>query len=442
MMKCSIRLLLVSLSILVLCNCGKQAHDTYVWPPPTPSEEHAKVLFIGVDAADWDNIDPMIQQGRIPNIAALKRDSAWGTQKSVSDNSPAIWTSIATGFLPQQHGIEAFTAENPDYDPNDSDSKRFLSVSSTMRKKKALWNILSEQGRTVGIVGWFATWPAEAVRGYMISSYASLDVNQGGEQLTGKGTFYADRPDLVYPPELGLGDSNTLRLFMEKGKNTALATTERVFAGYPEREGAKAWQINETKWAFAADDIFFQIGKRLLQEYPTDFFAIYLAGLDVIGHRFAGSLEDDEVLRRYYERVDEMIGELISVVPKDTVVVLASDHGTALPGPTHDYEGGIFLYRGRCVESGYCAMQSDSLDFLPTLLYLMGVPVPTQLPKKPMEMLFHDQWRRDNPTRFVEMTLDRKASAPPTGDSYRDEIFKRLSDLGYIGSDGQSKKLE
>lgn len=433
--------LLVTILLLVGA-CRKQVQETYSWPPTAPSEASVRVLFLAVDAADWDDIDPLIDRGELPHIAALKHEAAWGNQQSVSDNSPAIWTSIATGVAPNEHGIEQFTAENPDYDPNDPNSMPFTGVSSTMRKRKALWNLLSDAGKSVGIVGWFATWPAEPVNGYIISSYASLDVNQGGDQLTGKGTFFADRPDLIYPPQLGVTEGRNLSVLTEKGEKEGLATGERVFEGYPDLQARKGRAVEETMWVFIADDIFFQIGKRLLQEYPTDFFAVYLAGIDVIGHRFHGTPEDAEVLRRYYHRVDEMIGELVSVVAEDTIIIMASDHGTAYPGPTHDYDGGVFLYKGNCIRSGQYTVQSDSLDFLPTLLALMGVPVPVGLPKKPMDFLFQDQWRRENPVRFANVNLERETFAAPNADSYRDEVFKRLTDLGYVGSDGQSKKLQ
>ena len=46
-----------------------------------------------------------------------------------------------------------------------------LPVTSRMRKVKALWNILSDAGRRVDVVGWWATWPPENVNGSIVSDH-------------------------------------------------------------------------------------------------------------------------------------------------------------------------------------------------------------------------------------------------------------------------------
>ncbi len=40
-----------------------------------------------------------------------------------------------------------------------------------MRQVKALWNILSARDRSVDVVGWWATWPAENVRGAIVTDH-------------------------------------------------------------------------------------------------------------------------------------------------------------------------------------------------------------------------------------------------------------------------------
>ena len=76
---------------------------------------------------------------------------------------PVIWTTIATGKTPDQHRIGHFVAVN--------EKGEQLPVTSQMRKVKALWNILSDAGRRVGVVGWWATWPAEKVNGTIVSDH-------------------------------------------------------------------------------------------------------------------------------------------------------------------------------------------------------------------------------------------------------------------------------
>jgi len=107
----------------------------------------AKALLIGLDGADWNIVDPLIEAGRLPNLGRLVREGTRGRLRTITPMlSPVIWTSIATGVLPARHGIIDFLATAG----RDGEKQP---VTSNLRKTKALWNILSEQGLTVVIAG-------------------------------------------------------------------------------------------------------------------------------------------------------------------------------------------------------------------------------------------------------------------------------------------------
>ena len=121
------------------------------------------VALIGLDGADWEIIDPMIEKGELPNLAALKKRGAWGNMKSMKPMlSPLLWTSVATGKSPSEHGIIDFLMK-------DARTGRVVPVTSRWRKTKALWNIFTDVGKTSSFVAWWATWPAEPVLGHMVS---------------------------------------------------------------------------------------------------------------------------------------------------------------------------------------------------------------------------------------------------------------------------------
>ncbi len=131
-----------------------------------PPKKHPRLILFGIDAANWNVLTPMIQAGELPAMTALVNRGSFGVLKSgVPIQSPQMWTSIATGVVPEKHGITRFTAEIPGTD-------REVPVTSNMRKVKAFWNILSEADVTVGIVGWWPSWPAEEVNGFMIAQRA------------------------------------------------------------------------------------------------------------------------------------------------------------------------------------------------------------------------------------------------------------------------------
>src|SRR6185295_4688253 len=78
--------------------------------------------------------------------------------------SPILWTTIATGKTADEHGIGWFGIENPN-------THEFQPIQSTARKVEALWNVASDAGRKVGVVNWYASYPAEVVNGFVVTNY-------------------------------------------------------------------------------------------------------------------------------------------------------------------------------------------------------------------------------------------------------------------------------
>src|SRR5215204_4337984 len=97
-----------------------------------------KVVLIGWDAADWQVIDRLLEEGKMPTLASVVEQGVMGNLSTLRPVlSPMLWNSIGTGKRADKHGIHGFIEPNPD----NSGIRR---VSSTSRKTKALWNILSQ----------------------------------------------------------------------------------------------------------------------------------------------------------------------------------------------------------------------------------------------------------------------------------------------------------
>src|SRR5215470_11698072 len=130
---------------------------------PEPTGPRQKVLLIGVDAATWHVAEPMMERGELPNLKALCDRGVHGDLLSMDPMvSPALWTTIATGTFPERHGVHGFTEADPV-------TNKQTPVSSNLRKRESLWTILTQRKRRVNVVGWYATWPAEAVDGYIVT---------------------------------------------------------------------------------------------------------------------------------------------------------------------------------------------------------------------------------------------------------------------------------
>ena len=68
-----------------------------------------KVFVLGLDGATWDVLEPLIQDGLLPNLARLRKQGSWGSLTSVFPPlSPVAWTGVMTGKNSGKHGIFEF----------------------------------------------------------------------------------------------------------------------------------------------------------------------------------------------------------------------------------------------------------------------------------------------------------------------------------------------
>ena len=69
----------------------------------------ARTLAIGLDGCSWNVLDPLLETGDLPNLAALRDSAASGVLESTIPfyTGPA-WASFATAASPAAHGIYDF----------------------------------------------------------------------------------------------------------------------------------------------------------------------------------------------------------------------------------------------------------------------------------------------------------------------------------------------
>ena len=110
----------------------------------------ARVLLVGIDGVEWSVARPLIQEGRLPHLRGLMERGSFGRLATMTPTlSPILWTTIATGRKPEEHGILGFT---------DADLRQYTSA---QRRGRAVWNIADEHELASEVFGWWITWPAE-----------------------------------------------------------------------------------------------------------------------------------------------------------------------------------------------------------------------------------------------------------------------------------------
>jgi tetratricopeptide (TPR) repeat protein len=412
-----------------------------------------KVLVVGWDGADWLLVRPLLEQGRLPHLARLVRAGVSGELRAeLPLLSPLLWTSIATGRTVEDHGIADFLAKDPA-------TGALVPVSSAARKVHALWTVLTAFGLRSDVVGWWATWPAEPILGTLVSdrvAYQLFDFTEReAERDTGKvhpaEAWPAIRGKLVSAEAVGCEE---VRRFVDLD----CAEIERRWAALP-AERKQEDRVNHLRKIVATTRSYHAIALDLLRD-QADLTMVYYEGTDTFGHLFARflpppmpgvSAEEQRAFGRalpeYYVYADELLGELLAAADPQTTVLLVSDHGFftgearpnvdpadfATGAPAWHRQFGVIVGAGPGLRPGE-VRGAGILDVAPTVLALLGLPVPPDLAGRPLpELLPAGAAPPDRELLASFESLPRLRSSAAGSDPSQDaERLRELVALGYI----------
>ncbi|MFH1717492.1 MAG: alkaline phosphatase family protein [Planctomycetota bacterium] len=288
-----------------------------------------KILMIGLDGATFDVINPLIEGGWMPNLAALIAKGASGRMLStVPPISGPAWLSLATGMKPESTSIYDFTYRK-------GDSYELQPISSSDFAGRSIWDILGRAGKQVGILNYPMLIPPYEVNGFMS---AGLWASQDGEF-----TFPADLKE-----ELNRAADGKYELSVNY-HNSCYEDTA-LFLDDLERVLAKK--------LLAA--------KCLMKEKPWDFFWLVLSETDWLQHLMWRHIDRNHPLhegrksekfhRRFKEvwrRIDEAIAELNVIAGEQADMFIFSDHGF---GPNEE----VFRLNVWLEREGYLVWRKNS----------------------------------------------------------------------------------
>jgi predicted AlkP superfamily phosphohydrolase/phosphomutase/tetratricopeptide (TPR) repeat protein len=358
-----------------------------------------KVLLIGWDAADWKVINPLLDQGLMPTLDDFINHGVMGNLATLRPIlSPMLWNSIATGKRPNKHGIHGFMEP-------DTQNGGIRPVSSTSRKVKAIWNILTQRGFKTHILGWFAGHPAEPINGISVSDLFP----------------YATAPqDQPWPLPPGAVHPESLRdTFAELRMHPADVTEAAILPWIP-----RAAEVDQEKdkglMSFAKilseNCSIHNAATWILQNEPWDFLAVYYNGIDHFCHgfmhyhppRMEGIPEDryeiyKDVVNGAYRFHDMMLETLLNLAGPEATVLLVSDHGfhsdhlrpRGIPaepaGPAVQHRPfGIFCMKGQHIQQDERIYGATLLDVTPTILALFGLPVGADMDGRVLVQAFEE----------------------------------------------------
>jgi tetratricopeptide (TPR) repeat protein len=362
---------------------------------PKAPRPGARVAVFGIDAGDWAVIDPLIARGHLPAFAQLERVAATGVLKADAPLlSPLIWTTMATGRRPEDHGVLDFLVDAP--------GGAVAPVNGGSRRVKAMWEIWSKAGRSVLVTGWWATWPADRVQGTIVSDRVAVP------HLRLPETSHAG---LVFPPDRW-NDLARLRVAPDQIDLATLSqfvpVTPQEFAAAEESarstSGLYRDKIAHLRAALAATRTYERVSTDLMGTTRPDLWAVYYELVDTVSHLFVKDRRAEVAIGAAYGEMDRALAAAAKALDPDTLLVVVSDHGfypadagiredpsdlTAGATAWHRPAGIIAVTTAGALSGAASAPARwrggslgvvSPLDILPTLLSCAGLPTARDMP--------------------------------------------------------------
>lgn len=412
-------------------------------PVPTNS---SRVLLIGWDAADWQVIHPLVDNGLMPTLQRLIEGGVIGNLASLSPMlSPILWTSIATGKRAYAHGVRGFIEPLPD-------RSGLHPVGTRSRKCKALWNIASQSNRKSVICGWQASHPAEPIQGAMVSNLFCIP------PLNSTPDSWLIPEGSVQPPALA-SELAELRVHPREIEAPPIQQLIPRAAELDQKDLLVQRRLTLLAERLAEVISVHAVATELLEREPWDFGAVYYECIDQVGHEFMPfhpprlpEISEREfefyrdVITGVYRFHDLMLGRLVELAGPNAHIMIVSDHGfqsgarrprdRVEPAKWHRPQG-IFVLHGPGIRADERIEGATLLDIAPSALTLLGLPIGEDMEGKPLVSAFEKPPDIKRIPSWEKVAGEDAHLLPRAGDedpAAAQAVLRQFIALGYVNA--------
>ena len=364
-----------------------------------------RVMLIALDGGSLDFVSAAALEGRLPNFGKMLDSGAAMHLATIRPTQPdPVWTTVATGKLPTRTGVRSAARYHV---PASSDPLDLLPANcfahglvhfgfitavphtSASVIARPLWSIVGSAGLISGVVNWPLTYPAQPLRGYLVSDQ-----------------FYRPGAALAEPSDAGRDADSPARPALLTMQPPALFEEARAAGdrAAPATDGDGRRDLLDSP-PFFTDRMYEQVSAALGETVRPDVSAVRYRELDTAGHRFLrfamprdfGDVSPEErrrygfVLEGAYARVDAIVGRALATLGPDDLLLVVSGFGMEplsvgkrmlerylgtpdLSGTHEDAPDGFMLAYGTVVAPGRKS-RASVVDVVPTILYFLGLPV-------------------------------------------------------------------
>jgi predicted AlkP superfamily phosphohydrolase/phosphomutase len=254
-------------------------------------DQASRVFVISIDGVPYSFLKENIDQGHFPNF---KRFLDQGDFKRMNSVQPTIssvaWSSYMTGKNPAKHNIFGFVDQKP------GSHEIFIPTSVNMTSD-TIWEIMSRAGKRVFVMNVPVTYPPRPVNGIMIGCFLCSQI----EKIAAPESVSAELKQMGYKidADAWIARENLDKFLVEV--NTALEKRVEAMFHYLEKED----------W---------------------DFFQTHIMETDRMNHFFWEHMEQKDsrytkAFFDFYQRVDEVLGEVEQKIGDEVDFIVLSDHG-------------------------------------------------------------------------------------------------------------------
>jgi hypothetical protein len=291
---------------ILLVLCGLVWVGSWFFHPSGPTS--LKMLVYGVDGATFAVMDPHAQT--LPHFTALKEEGTRAVLTSMEPMfSPLLWTTIASGRKPDEHGIRGFHVQSKDC------------------KVARFWDIAENAGMGLGLYKWLVDYPPRKVNGFWVPSWL------------------APAPE-TWPPELSVVKELELSKRLRRKQVAQTHSTPALVLGLVKagvRLGtlmdAALWSVEErilkpkparanTKMQLLRGRIDRDVFVRQVYLHQPRLATFTYYATDGLAHLYWDSYEaGGQELLSAYQQADAILGNLQKLLGPEARLVVVSDHG-------------------------------------------------------------------------------------------------------------------
>ncbi|MFZ1946061.1 MAG: alkaline phosphatase family protein [bacterium] len=388
-----------------------------------------RLFVIADEGLDWAMVDEIMAEGRAPVLKGLAESGVRGSLATLYPTlSHPLLATVATGQMPARHGIGskisyAYPGMARGVSLFPCPTRMMLPdvfirlaaagfgggrpLGPAQRRAKALWNIASDCSVSVGVIGWRSTWPAERVQGFMISDRLEDDDPAGD-------VFPSDLAPEVAAILAGMPEPDPAKLVgrpVDDLRSDPLAARKLGMLTGNLRNDLRSEACAESLFSnrrptlamlgfFGMDGIQHRFyPEHSLTRFPEEYkMGSYLS--EVTSAHLIEAFAD--VVENAYAFRDSLAGVWRSWLGENDALIILSEHGWNLDGSNHHYAApGVLLMVGRPFKRGFAIEGATILDIAPTVLYLLGLPVPRDMEGTILRPAFDPAWLDANPIRTI-----------------------------------------